>query len=115
LAALLMVQPFLMAAFAVATAGEAQHRQHFHWFSFLLVPLVGLVVALVALLAVLLEELRLFRLRRRLYNDLQLANLADNVCPNLGPCAQATSLFYAVALPVVFGGAWVYLLGHGGG
>jgi hypothetical protein len=29
LSALLRVQPFLLAAFAVAAAGEAQHHQHF--------------------------------------------------------------------------------------
>src|SRR5215831_18679104 len=52
LSALLMVQPFLLAAFAVAAAGEAQHRQHFLWFSYGIVPVVGLVVALLALLAV---------------------------------------------------------------
>ena len=33
LSALLTVQPFLLAAFAIAATGEARHHQHFGWFS----------------------------------------------------------------------------------
>ena len=114
LSALLMVQPFLLAAFAVAAAGEALHRQHFIWFSYGIVPLVGLVVSLLALLAVVEGDGRLRLLRRRLYEeDSELASLADKLCPRLRPRAQTMSLFYAVALPVVFALAWVYIAGMG--
>jgi len=113
LQALLMVQPFLLAAFAVAAAGEAQHRQHFLWFSYGIVPVVGLVVALLALLAVAEGERRLRLLRRHLYEDKELKDLADKVCPRLDSWAQTFSLFYAVALPSVFALAWIYVAGMG--
>ena len=122
LSALLTVQPFLLAAFAVAAAEETEHRQHFAWFSYGIVPLVGFVVAILALLSVVEGERRLRMLRRRLYDDSGLAELADKVCPRLEPRSQTLSLFYAVALPVVFAVVWIYvaamgisLLAHRGG
>jgi hypothetical protein len=52
LAALLTVQPFLLAAFAIAAASKAQFQQHLNWFSYGIVPAVGFVVAALALVAV---------------------------------------------------------------
>jgi hypothetical protein len=113
LSALLMVQPFLLAAFAVAAAGESQHRQHFIRFSYGIVPVVWLVVALLALLAVVVGERRLPLLRRHLNENKELRDLADKVCPRLDPRAQTLSLLYAVALPAVFALAWIYVAGMG--
>jgi hypothetical protein len=113
LSAMLTVQPFLLAAFAVAATVEAQHRQRFIWFSYGIVPVVGLLVAVLALLAMLEGERRLRLLRKLLYEDGRLAALADRVCPQLDPRAQTISLFYAAALPAVFALAWIYVAGMG--
>lgn len=113
LSALVTVQPFLLAAFAIAATREAPHRQHVVWFSYGIVPVVGLVVALLALLAVLEGESRLRLLRRRLYEDPLLGPLASDVCPRLDSRAQTRSLFYAVAFPGVFALAWIYIAGMG--
>jgi hypothetical protein len=113
LSMLLTAQPFLLTAFAVAAAGDPQRRKHFSWFSYGIVPVVGLVVVLFALLAVVEGERRLRRLRRHLYEDANLAGLADKVCPRLDARGQALSLLYAVALPAVFAVAWLYILATG--
>jgi hypothetical protein len=76
-------------------------------------PVLGLVLALFALLAVVEGERRLRTLRERLYDDRELADLANKVCPPLDPRAQAISLFYARALPAVFALAWVIVAGMG--
>src|SRR5947209_19242411 len=88
LVVLLTGQPFLLAAFAVAARVEAPHRQHFMWFSYGIIPVVGLLIALLALLAVAEGERRLRMLRERLYDNGELAGLADKVCPRLDPRAQ---------------------------
>jgi hypothetical protein len=113
LSALVTVQPFLLAAFAIAATREAPHRQHVLWFSYGLVPVVGLVVALLALLAVLEGERRLRLLHRRLYENDLLGPLANDVCPRLDSGAQTRSLYYAVAFPGVFALAWIYIAGMG--
>jgi hypothetical protein len=115
LSALLTVQPFLLAAFAFAATGEPRHHEHFIWFSYGVIPVIGLVVALVTLLAVVVGEQRLRHLRKSLYHEGSLADLAKLICPGLSRGAQAMSLSYAVALPVVFALAWIDLLAHGSG
>jgi hypothetical protein len=82
LSALLTVQPFLLSSFAIAATGEARHHLHFIWFSYGIVPLVGLLLALLTLLAVVEGERRLRTLRGRLYDDRELADLANKVCPH---------------------------------
>jgi hypothetical protein len=113
LTVLLTGQPFLLTAFAIAARVEEPHRRHFLWFSYGIVPVIGLVIALVAYLAVREGEQRLGKLRELLYDDPALARLANKVCPPLDPRAQKRSLYYAKALPVVFGLAWVYVAGMG--
>jgi hypothetical protein len=112
LSVLVTVQPFLLAAFAIAATRETPHRQLL-WFSYGLVPLVGLVVALLALLAVCVGERRLRLLRQSLYEDAQLGRPANAVCPPLDSRAQKRSLYYAVAIPGVFALAWIYIAGMG--
>jgi hypothetical protein len=107
LSTLLTAQPFLLTAFAVAALPEVRRHQPFVWFAYGIVPAAGLVVALLALLAVVEGERRLRLLRRRLYEDGELAGLAERVCPRLDAWGQALSLFYAVALPVLFALAWI--------
>jgi hypothetical protein len=107
LSVLLTGQAFLMAAFAVAASGNEEHREHFLWFAYGVVPMVGLVVALLVLLAVVEGERRLGELRRRLYEDKELKGFAEKVCPQLLSCfGRCISLFYVVAMPVVFAVAW---------
>lgn len=108
LSTLLTAQPFLLTAFAVAALPEVRRHQPFVWFAYAIVlPAAGLVVALLALLAVVEGERRLRLLRRRLYEDGELAGLAERVCPPLDAWGQALSLFYAVALPALFALAWI--------
>lgn len=109
LAALLVSQPFLFAAFAVAGQGTTRHPYlAFEWFPYVMVPLMGLLSSFLVLLGISEGIRRIRKLREHLYGQgSEFAAIAEKICPPLDKRGQAISLLYAVALPVLFLLGWL--------